>query len=200
MDKQVVEVLAAYEARIAAERSGIGQTDPDGRDMRMRAIGPDAGRFLNILVRSLEAPVVLEIGTSFGHSTIWLAEAVQAANGRLITMEQLDYKSAYARDMAVKAGLGDAVDFQVGDALDLIAKLPFKLDFVFLDLWKDLYVPCLDLFYEKLNPGALIVADNMIRPGGENIRAYARALREKPGIETVLLPVGTGLEVSRFAV
>lgn len=67
-----------------------------------------------------------------------------------------------------------------------------------LDLWKDLYVPSLEAFYPRLNPGAIIVADNMIRPGGDNARAYSQAVRAKPGITSVLLPVGTGIEVSRY--
>jgi predicted O-methyltransferase YrrM len=100
--------------------------------------------------------------------------------------------------MSEKAGLADWVDFQVGDAVELIGKLSDKVDFVLLDLWKDMYAPCLDAFYPKLNPGALIVADNMIRPGGEDVQRYGRAVREKPGVSSVLLPVGSGLELSRF--
>jgi predicted O-methyltransferase YrrM len=72
------------------------------------------------------------------------------------------------------------------------------VDFVLVDLWKDLYVPCLEAFYPKLNSGALIVADNMIYPGGADVQRYGQAIRAKPGISSVLLPVGSGLEVSRF--
>lgn len=164
----------------------------------MRAVGPDTGRFLNTLARSLEAPTILELGTSFGYSGIWLAEAARATGGRLITMEFHAYKSAHAREMAEQAGLADHVDFRVGDAVAMIADLPGKVDFVFVDLWKDLYVPCLDAFYPRLKPGAVIVADNMIIPGGPDVRHYGREVRRKPGISSVLLPIGTGLEVSRF--
>lgn len=91
------------------------------------------------------------------------------------------YKSAHAQQMAARAGLAGQVDFQVGDAVTLIDHLPGGLDFVFVDLWKDLYEPCLRAFYPRLNPGAIVVADNMIRPGGEGVQAYARALRGLPG-------------------
>ena len=74
----------------------------------------------------------------------------------------------------------------------MIAELPSKIDFVLLDLWKDLYVPCLELFYPKLKPGAIIVADNMLFPGDADVRRYGKAIRKKPGITSVLLPVGTG--------
>jgi len=167
--------------------------------MRMRAVGPKTGELLNILARSLEAPRILEIGTSFGYSGIWLGEAARASGGRLITMEMHEYKSRYAQKMAAEAGLADFIDFQVGDAVALIEQLQGGVDFVLLDLWKDLYVPCLEAFYPKLNPGAIVVADNMIRPANTGVEAYARAIRAKPGISSVMLPVGSGLEISRLA-
>jgi predicted O-methyltransferase YrrM len=164
----------------------------------MRAVGPETGQFINILARSLKAPTILELGTSFGYSGIWLADAARASGGRLITMELHDYKSAYASDMAVKAGLADHIDFKVGDAVQMIGELSIGIDFVLVDLWKDLYITCLEAFYPKLNPGAIIVADNMLYPGGDDVKRYGEAVRAKPGISSVLLPVGNGLEVSRF--
>jgi predicted O-methyltransferase YrrM len=164
----------------------------------MRAVGPETGKFLNIVARSQKSPAILEIGTSFGYSGIWLAEAARASGGRLITMEIHEYKSLYAQERAVAAGLSDYIDFKVGDAVEMISALPFGVDFVLLDLWKDLYIPCLEAFYPKLNPGAIVVADNMLRPGDENVKMYGRAVRAKPGMTSILLPVGAGLEVSRF--
>ncbi|MEF2070699.1 O-methyltransferase [Consotaella aegiceratis] len=165
---------------------------------RHRAIAPDAAQMIALIVKSLEHPTILEIGTSYGYSGIWLAEAARATGGRLITMEQHDYKSAFAHDMAVKAGLADWVEFKVGDAVQMIAEMEDGVDFVLLDLWKDLYVPCLHAFYPKLKSGAIVAADNMLRPGGENLRRYSEAVRAKPGMTSVLLPVGTGLEISRL--
>lgn len=202
MDEKITTVLDLYHARMQEERSRPREEPPGGRDggqdQRMRAIGPDTGRLMNILARSLSTPIILELGTSFGYSGIWLSEAARATGGKLITMELHEYKSAYARDMAEKAGLADWIDFRVGDAVSMIGDLTQKVDFVFVDLWKDLYVPCLEAFYPRLNPGAIIVADNMIRPGTEDVKRYGRAIRALPGISSVLLPVGTGIEVSRF--
>jgi predicted O-methyltransferase YrrM len=203
MDEKVMAVLDAYHERMREEdrrRSEAPQTGGlgDWRDQVLLAVGPDSGRLINILARSLSAPNILELGTSYGYSGIWLAEAAQATGGRLTTMELQDYKTAYAREMAAKAGLADCIDFKVGDAVQMIADLPFKLDFVLVDLWKNLYEPCLEAFYPKLNPGAIIVADNMLRPGGEDVKRYGRAVRAKPGMTSILLPVGSGLEISRF--
>jgi predicted O-methyltransferase YrrM len=113
-------------------------------------------------------------------------------------MELHDDKAAHARAMAEKAGLADHIDFRVGDAVEMIGDLDFGIDFVLLDLWKDMYLPCLEAFYPKLNPGAIIVADNILYPGGDNVRRYVEAVRARPGMRSLLLPVGTGLEVSRY--
>jgi predicted O-methyltransferase YrrM len=203
MDDKVKAVLALYDERMRQESAQMRQGGApagatDWRDRVLLAVGPETGQLINILAKSLKAPNILEIGTSYGYSGIWLAEAARAADGRLTTLELQDYKSAHAREMSVKAGLAGHIDFKVGDALELIAALPAGIDFVLLDLWKDLYTPCLEAFYPKLNPGAIIVADNMIRPGGEEVLRYAKAVRAKPGMESLRLPVGSGLEISRF--
>ncbi|HWF77596.1 MAG TPA: DUF1442 domain-containing protein [Caulobacteraceae bacterium] len=201
MDDKATAVLELYHQRMRdeGERMRSGQMGAgDWRDQVLLAVGPDAGRLINILARSLKAPNILELGTSYGYSGIWLADAARQAGGRLTTMELQDYKSAYAKEMSEKAGLADHVDFKVGDAVKMIGEMPHGIDFVLVDLWKDLYVPCLEAFYPKLNPGAIIVADNMIRPGGDEVKAYGKRVRAIPKIDSVLLPVGSGLEVSRF--
>ncbi len=202
MDDKVKAVLEAYHARIRDEEKARHEPNAtragDWRDKALLAVGPDTGRLINILARSLDAPTILELGTSYGYSGIWLAEAARAKGGRLITMELADFKSVHASEMASKAGLAGHVDFKVGDAVQMISELPMGVDFVLVDLWKDLYVPCLEAFYPKLNPGAIIVADNMLRPATEDVKRYGRAVRAKPGITSVLLPVGSGIEISRF--
>lgn len=201
MDSRIEDVLATYHAMIRDERSRPRELPAGGRDggedRRLRAVGPETGRLLNVLARSLKAPTVLEIGTSFGYSGLWLAEGARVAGGRVITMELHGYKSAFARDMARKAGLADHIDFRVGDAVAMIGDLPPGIDLVLLDLWKDLYVQCLRAFLPKLNPGAIVVADN-VGPGQDNTRSYVEAVRAVPGMTSVALPVGQGLEVSRY--
>ena len=202
MGDKVKAVLAAYHARMHDDKKARQQPHAaragDWRDKALLAVGPDTGQLINTLARSLDAPTILELGTSYGYSGIWLAEAARATGGRLITMELADFKSAHARELASMAGLAGHIDFKVGDALQMIAELPMGIDFVLVDLWKDLYVPCLEAFYPKLNPGAIIVADNMLRPGNEEVKRYGRAVRARPGITSVLLPVGSGIEISRF--
>ena len=203
MDMRVEQVLEIYHERIGVEDSKLRQAAASGihnddLDKFLLPVGPDTGRLMNILVKSLKSPKILEIGTSYGYSTIWLGEAAKATGGRVTTLELQDYKSAYARDMAEQAGLAKYIDFKVGDALNLIRNIESNYDFVLLDLWKDLYVPCLKLFFPKLNDGAILVADNMIFPPNTEVKEYASLIRGMPGVSSVLLPVGSGIEVSRI--
>lgn len=199
MDKAVAAVFADYDKRFEAEAAGR-KAGRLGTDDLSLAIGPEAGALLNLLVTSLKATRILELGTSNGYSTLWLAEAARATGGKVITMEQRPHKQDYARAALTKAGLADRVEFLSGDALELLKTLDGPLDFVLVDLWKDLYVPCLDLFYPKLAPGALIAADNMIIPESSRAQAiaYRRAVRAKPQIQSMLLSVGQGIELSRY--
>jgi predicted O-methyltransferase YrrM len=88
----------------------------------------------------------------------------------------------------------------LGDARESLAALREDVDFVLLDVWKDLYIPCFDLFYPMLQPAALIVADNMVFPESarECAAEYRKHVRTKPHIDSVLLPVGSGIELSRY--
>lgn len=201
MDDKATAVLELYHQRMRDEGErmrGGRMGDGDWRDKVLLAVGPESGELISILAKSLKAPNILELGTSYGYSGIWLADAARATGGRLTTMELQDYKSAHAKEMSAKAGLDGFVDFKVGDAVQMIGELTEPIDFVLVDLWKDMYVPCLEAFYPKLRAGAIIVADNMIRPAGEEVKAYGRAIRAKPKIDSVLVPVGSGLEISRF--
>ncbi|HVO46960.1 MAG TPA: class I SAM-dependent methyltransferase [Steroidobacteraceae bacterium] len=203
MDHAVAAVLAEYDARAAAEESLMPAPGRPGSaqvDELLLRVGPDTGSFMNLLIRNSQARSILEIGTSYGYSTLWLAEAARATGGRVVTLEMHARKAEYARERLTRAGLAQQVEFRLGDARESLATLAGPFDFVLLDLWKDLYVPCFDLFHPKLAPGACIVADNMLYPEMARPAAalYRRHVRRAAGISTVLLPIGSGLEVSRF--
>jgi predicted O-methyltransferase YrrM len=205
MDPAILEVLAEYEKRGAEEfkLQSLGKMEEwlARRDEFLIAVGPATGRLLNILAKSIKAKTILELGTSFGYSTIWLAEAARATGGRLVTVDKAAHKQNYARTMLTRAGLASHVEFRLGDALDIIDALKGPFDFVLVDLWKELYVDAFDLFYPKLSPGALIAADNMILPENyrEDALRYRKHVRSKPKIDSVLIPVGSGVELSRYA-
>lgn len=204
MDTAVENILRDFEKRAAAEWEQMQQMDV-ARTQRhldefLLSVGPATGQLINLLAREAKAQTILEVGSSYGYSTVWLAEAARTSGGRVISLEIHEEKQKHARASIEKAGLGGFVDFRLCDALESLAKLEATVDFVLLDLWKDLYIPCFDLFYPKLNPGALIVADNMILPESarEHADGYRKHVRTRAGVQSVLLPVGTGIELSRY--
>ena len=153
----------------AAEMKRMQALGPAGMmqhiDEFLLPVGPATGQLMNILIKEAKATTILEIGTSHGYSTVWLAEAARATGGKVITLDVHAGKQEYARKALGKAGLASLVEFKLGDARESIAALPGPIDFVLLDLWKDLYIPCFELFYPKLGSGAMVVADNMLFPG-----------------------------------
>jgi predicted O-methyltransferase YrrM len=152
------------------------------------------------VIREGELRRILEVGSSYGYSTHWLADGARAVEGHVTSLELHAPKTQYARERLERAGLADFVEFRIGDALASLQALPGPFDFALIDLWKDLYVPVFDLLYPKLAPGAIVVADNMLYP--EMVRADAQAYRARvhaaADMSSVLLVVGNGLEVSRY--
>ena len=200
MNPAVEAILAAYEERAAQEAQRISAGEQIPLDDQLLTVGPVVGGLLNGLAKGIGAKTILELGTSYGGSTVWLAEAAQATGGRVISIDIAADKQAYSRDMLRKAGLEASVQFLTGDAVEEIRKWDGAFDFILVDLWKDLYVPCLEAFYPKLAPGALIVADNCTYPPDAivTVGKYRAAVRAMPYIESILLPVGNGIELSRF--
>jgi hypothetical protein len=118
----------------------------------------------------------------------------------VVTLEWAADKADFARQRVSEAGLADYVEFKIGDALESIAALVEPLDFVLIDLCTDRYVPCLERTYRHLRTGALLVADNI--PAPESARAgtahYVSAVKLKLGIESITVPIGSGIQLSRF--
>jgi predicted O-methyltransferase YrrM len=201
-DPKVAAVFAEYEARDAVEQERWRTTPPGSglanRDEFLLPVGRDVGAFLHALILARKPKRILELGTSYGYSTLVMADAARAVGATVITMELADYKQAFARDMLAKAGLDGVVNFRCGDAVEMIEADPGPFDFILLDIWKELYSPCFDAFYPKLSEEAIIASDNMISPemARPDVRVYRDAVRAKADLQTVLLPIGQGIELS----
>jgi predicted O-methyltransferase YrrM len=204
MNVAAAEILMEYEARHLAERRirlGLSAEEfHQSRDKFLVPIGEDTGKLLSELIRGTKARNILELGTAYGYSTLWLADAARDVGGKVITCEIVPAKSAFARDTATRAGLADCVEFVVGDASVLLDNRTDTFDFVLLDIWKDAYRSIFESVYPKLNPGALVAADNMLLPTTykEAALEYRAHVRAKPGMSSVLLNVGSGIELSRY--
>ncbi len=202
LDPEIEQVLAEYDARSASERRlhDAGWDADQRRDQLLLRVGPDTGKLLNLLIKGAGARRILEIGTSYGYSTVWLAEAARATGGRVVTLDLAKYKQDYARGMLERAGLAEYVDWRTGDALELLRQIEGPFDFALIDIWKDLYVPCFELIAPRLAPRAVVVADNMLYPtfARTDAAAYMARVRRQSGLQSVLLEVGSGIYVSRY--
>lgn len=200
-DLKVQAIFESYEARRIADGKRMKELGPGGfasRDEFLLPVGEDVGRFLHSLILARKPTRILELGTSYGYSTLFLADAARTVGAQVVTMELADYKQAHARGELAKAGLDGQVDWRCGDALAMLDADPGPWDFVLLDIWKELYLPCFEAFYPKLSEEGVIAADNMVEPemARPEVRAYRAAVRAKTDMQTALLPIGSGIELA----
>ena len=200
-DPKVQAVYVAYEARLVADALRMKEMGPAGfaiRDEFLLPVGEDVGRFLHALILAHKPKRILELGTSYGYSTLFLANAARTVGGQVVSMELADYKQAYAREQLTAAGLRSHVEFRCGDAVEMLGADTGHWDFVLLDIWKELYLPCFDAFYPKLSEEAVIAADNVIDPAMSRpaMREYRAVVARKNDLKSTLLPIGSGIELS----
>jgi predicted O-methyltransferase YrrM len=198
VDPVIERVLADFERRAEDEQRRT-LTPGTNLDELLLSVGRDVGMLLYLLATGGQARRILELGTSYGYSTVWLAAAARATGGKVTSLELKEFKIEQARQALTRAGLSTRVEFHAGDCLDSLQTLAGPFDFVLLDVWKDLYLPCFDMVHPKLAPGGVIIADNMllpqvVRPQAE---AYRARVRKAGDMDSVLLDIGNGIEVSR---
>lgn len=165
------------------------------RSKKMLNLEPDTARFLHILIRSTRRTRLLEIGTSNGYSTIWLAWAASANGGQVISIDRDTHKQALAAANLRHVGLREMVDLKCGNATQIVADLPGPFDCVFFDADRYSAPEQLALLVPKLAPDVLLLADNALSHPDE-IAGYLKALEALPQFERVILPIGKGLSVA----
>ena len=163
--------------------------------LRPCSLHPDAAQFLCLLAKAVHAQAILEIGTSVGFSTVHLALAASETGGHVTTLELLPAKYEAAQDNLARGGLSSYVTQHLGDALALLPTLPGPWDFVFLDPEKELYVEAWHLFKDNVRPGGIVVADNLLSHA-EDLQGYRDEILADSRYETVMVPIGLGLELS----
>ena len=190
LDDRVRAVLARLAAEDADERArGLPQ------ELRARAVSPTTGQFLFALVAPQNACEVLEIGGSRGYSTIWLAAGARILGGRVVSLEHDPAKCEAWRRNLDEAGLGEWADLVEGDAKENLSAIEDVFDVVFIDAEKEDYERYFELGRSKLEPGGLVVADNVLSHE-ETLGAYSGARQSDPGLESVTVPLDRGLELS----
>jgi predicted O-methyltransferase YrrM len=190
LDDRARAVLARLEAEDADERA---RNVP--REQRARQVAPTTGRFLFSFVAPQTDCEVLELGGSRGYSTIWLAAGVRYLGGRVLSLEHDPAKVEAWRANVEEAGLSDWAELVAGDAFETLPAIDDVFDVVFLDVEKELYEPLFELARDKLEPGAVVIADNVLSHE-EVLGAYSRARQADPTLESVTVPLDRGLEIS----
>jgi predicted O-methyltransferase YrrM len=201
-DPRVAEVFAQYDARHRAELALTGELAPGSfgarRDEFLLPVGAEVGALLRALAVARRPGRILELGTSYGYSTLFLADAARMCGAKVVSVDLDAGKQAYARERLEQAGLADFVEFRCGSAIEIVEADSGEWGLVLLDIWKDLYVACFEAVYPKLAEEGVLVSDNMIYPEGarDAVRALRDAIRAKGDLQTVLLPLGSGIELT----
>lgn len=200
------ELAKGDDARWAGVREKIDAAKADGtysyalypKDVYL-AVQPAMGVFLNLCARSLGARTIVEFGTSFGISTLYLAAAARDTGGFVTGSELEPSKAERARANLQEAGLADYAEIRIGDAMETLKDVAGPVDLLFLDGWKDLYVPVLQMMEAKLRAGSLVLADN-IHTFPAELKPYMDYVSRADGpYDSMILPFESGLGFSLYA-
>jgi predicted O-methyltransferase YrrM len=190
LDDRVKAVLARLEEQDRVERE---QGLPVSQ--RARQVQPTTGRFLFALAAAQAGIEVLEIGGSRGYSTVWLAAGARVLGGRVISLEHDPVKCEAWRENIAAAGLEEWAELVEGNAFDTLRATEDVFDLVFLDAEKGDYEELFQLARRLLEPGALVVADN-VTSHAETLAAYSEARQSDPALVSVTVPLDRGLELT----
>jgi predicted O-methyltransferase YrrM len=184
---------------IAAEVFAAGRDydagQPD-RLNRLRNVEPETAELLGVLVRATRSRRILEVGTSNGHSTLWLADAAEAVGGRVQTLDIDPRRTELARANLERAELAALVECRTIGAAQALAEYPdLAWEFVFLDAERPEYTGYWPNLRRALAPGATLAIDNAISHSSE-LQSFNRLLGDDPHVTSALVPIGAGLIVA----
>jgi predicted O-methyltransferase YrrM len=190
LDERVRAVLERLEAEDLDERArGLPP------EQRSRQVTPATGRFLFALVAPQTDCEILELGGSRGYSSIWLAAGARHLGGRVLSIEQDAGRAGAWRSNVAEAGLEQWADLLEADAFEALRAIEDVFDLVFIDAEKDDYEQLFALARDLVEPGALIVADNVLSHA-DTLAAYSQARQADPALASVTVPLDRGLELS----
>src|SRR5512140_625012 len=186
VSERIHSVMASLEARDAADR-----TDGTTRELRLRAIRPEVGQMLATLIVAIGARTIVEVGTSSGYSTLYLATGARRTGGRVVTFEVDPAKVELASGSFADAGVADTVELRHADGVAGLAACAGQADLVFLDAEKGDYLGALGPAIEALLPGGLLVADNLTSHEAD-LAGFRDAALADPRLVGLVVPIGRG--------
>lgn len=184
------------------------------RDTHVRILQPRMlsghfqGRVLSMLSKMLQPKSILEIGTYTGYSALCLAEGLQA-DGKLITLDVNAQLEDFVREYLAESPLGEKIDYRIANATEVIPAMEETFDLVFIDADKQNYINYYHMVIDKVRPGGVILADNVLWSGKvvqtegkidkdtALLQEFNRLIQEDDRVENVLLPIRDGIMIAR---
>jgi len=168
-------------------------------------VGPLAGHFLFIVALMSRAKKIFELGSGFGYSSYWFAKAL-GTDGKLLCTDYSEKNREKARYFFKKAGIEDLIEFHMGDSLNILRKTDDRFDIIFNDVDKEFYPDVIDLSYDKLNKGGLLITDNVIwsgkvlqeddSPSTRGVKTFNELICSDPRFITDFVTIRDGISIS----
>jgi len=203
INEKIQNVLSRLEKDIDYENSHRSEV-PSGE--RLNCISKNIGMFYNIMLKSINAKKILEIGMSVGYSGLWFADAVMSStqsDGQIITIDREKFKIGKATQNFDEAGVSSLITIREGEARKILHEINGEFgenyfDFIFIDADKESYIEYFDLCLPLVRKGGIIGADNILFPErfNEMMADYLSHVRSNPNVQSVTVPIDNGEEVT----
>ncbi len=190
-------------AAVAARMSELERIDAEQRRgelprrERLCQVPPETGRLLALLAAAAPPGDIVEVGTSGGYSTLWLALAARQTGRRIRTFERFPRKAALARETFARTGVAERIELRVGDARERLQEVAAPA-FAFLDAEKEEYPAYLEALVGRMAPGGIVAADN-VHSHRAILQPFVDAVLADTRLDALVLPVGKGVLVARIA-
>jgi len=202
INEKIQNVLSSLEKDIDYEKI---HRDEIPSEKRLNCISKNIGTFYNILLKSINAKKILEIGMSVGYSGLWFADAIMSntQDGQIITIDREQFKIDNATRNFEEAGVSSLIKIRKGEARKILHEIKEEFsknyfDFIFIDADKESYIEYFDLCLPLVRKGGIIGADNILLPErfNEMMADYLSYVRSKPNVQSVTIPIDNGEEVT----
>ena len=202
INEKIQNVLSRLEKDIDYENS---HRDEVPSEKRLNCISKNIGTFYNIMLKSIHAKNILEIGMSVGYSGLWFADAIMSntQDGKIITIDREQFKIDSATRNFEEAGVSSLIKIKEGEARKILREIKEEFsenyfDFIFIDADKESYIEYFDLCLPLVRKGGIIAADNILLPErfNEMIADYLSHVRSNPNVQSVTVPIDNGEEVT----
>jgi len=202
INEKIQNVLSRLEKDIDYENS---HRDEVPSEKRLNCISKNIGTFYNIMLKSIHAKNILEIGMSVGYSGLWFADAIMSntQDGQIITIDREQFKIDTATRNFEEAGVSSLIKIREGEARKILHEIKEEFgenyfDFIFIDADKESYIEYFDLCLPLVRKGGIIAADNILFPErfNEMMADYLSHVRSNPNVQSVTVPIDNGEEVT----